>query len=195
MRYLLLAIVLSTALPTAMPVVAEPLVSEVYEFYPVAPPSVAGLLDEVNAHSPIVEEGHVYHGRTATDIHWRFWWQHDAGVCEINRVEVSVLVTFTLPRLEQASAEVADVWNAWYPQLLAHEEHHRDIGLATAQRIEDGLMGLQAAGCQGLAADANTWANEQIEQMQIDNRDYDDETRHGETEGARLGDYLYSEGR
>ncbi|MCY0967279.1 DUF922 domain-containing Zn-dependent protease [Parathalassolituus penaei] len=164
--------------------------SESFVYYDVEPSGVNDLLAEINRRSPITEDDHVYHGHTGSRVDWRFWWRDQGSYCQITQVEVNVTVTFTMPRLRSNNSDVLDIWHAWYPQLLQHEELHRDIALEAARDIELQLPSFSAATCSDLAADANQWAQQRIADMRQQNRDYDDETRHGGTQGAWLSDYL-----
>jgi predicted secreted Zn-dependent protease len=170
---------------------AEPLLETGYRYYPISSPSTRELLANLNRATPIRHNGNPFHAYTESQIRWRFWWQTENRLCSITRVEVRVEVTFTLPRLEASPAAVREVWERWYPELVRHENGHRDNALAAARRIETGIRRLPAQpDCRVLEQRANALGNGLIGELEARDRDYDSRTNYGESQGASIGSYL-----
>ena len=170
---------------------AEPSIETGYVYYPVSSPSRRELLARLNRATPIRHNGNPFHGYTDSHIEWRFWWQTVNRRCRINRVEVVVDVTFTLPRLEDSPAQVRDVWERWYPKLVRHENGHRDNALTVARRIEAGIRALPGQpDCRALEQQANALGNRLITELAAVDRDYDKRTNYGETQGASIRSHL-----
>jgi predicted secreted Zn-dependent protease len=186
LKYLLLL-----ALLVVPGVEAEPLLETGYVYYRVSSPSRRELLANLNRATPIRQNGNPFHGFTESQIRWRFWWRTQDRLCTITRVEVFVDVTITLPRLEESPAAVREVWDRWYPNLVLHENGHREIALAAARRIEDGIRGLPGhADCGALEQRANALGNRLIDELAATDRDYDRRTNYGETQGAAIRSHL-----
>jgi predicted secreted Zn-dependent protease len=190
MRNLLASLLLCAVFAT-LSIEAEPLLETEYIYYAVSSPSKGELLARLNRATPIRQDGNPFHGYTDSQIDWRFWWQQENGHCSITRVAVLVDVTFTLPRLEDSPAAVRDLWERWYPGLVRHENGHRDNALSVARRIEDGIRALPALpDCSELERRANALGNGLVSELATIDRDYDQRTNYGETEGASIHSHL-----
>ena len=179
------------ALLAAPPGGAEPALETEYVYYRVSAPSRHELLARLNQATPIRYNGNPFHGYTDSRIGWHFWWQAKNRLCSISRVEVFVDVTFTLPRIEDSPAVVREVWGRWYPQLVRHENGHRDNAMAIARRIEDGIRALPAQpDCRRLEQRANALGNRLSAELLTLDREYDRRTNYGETQGASILSHL-----
>lgn len=162
-----------------------------FSYYPVRAASSGELLASLNRASPIRHNGNPYHGYTESRIRWNFWWRTENRRCSIDRVEVLVDITMTLPRLEDSPAAVREVWERWYPNLVRHENGHRDNALAVARRIEDGIRALPAqSDCRTLEERANALGKRLLAELRRNDRDYDRRTNYGESQGAWIGSHL-----
>jgi len=169
---------------------AEPRVIEKNVFYEISPKSKNGFLREINSKTPISKANKKFHGHTNTYIKWRFWWSEKQGYCRMNRVEVDLEVTFTMPKITNVNIEVFEVWSAWYPNLENHENGHKAIGMEVARKIETGLRRLRSRSCSDIEAKANEYGDNMIKRMREMHQMNDAKTNHGETEGAFLSDHL-----
>jgi predicted secreted Zn-dependent protease len=160
------------------------------QYYEVSPSSPARMMDALQQASPIREGNRVYHGHTWTGIHWYYSYQAGSGSCRMQRVKVDLTIRYQMPTLVNASLDVFEVWNRWYPQLELHEQRHGQIGRDIARAIEQGISRLSASDCDALERKANTFAEQQIQVLKHRHKDYDERTQHGKTEGTFLSDYL-----
>jgi predicted secreted Zn-dependent protease len=170
---------------------AEPLLETGYSYYSVTANSGHELPASLNRATPIRYEGKPFHAYTDSRIRWRVWWQTNNQVCSITRVKVFVDIAVTLPRLEDSPAVVREVWGRWYPDLVRHENGHRDNALAVARSLEGAIRALPASiDCRMLEQRANALGNRFIAELAAEDRDYDARTNYGETQGAWIRSHL-----
>lgn len=172
---------------------AEPVVREHYNYYPVDPESPQDILPALQAASPIEQDGEVFFGFTDTRVSWQFWWQQEHGRCWVDRVTTVVDVTYTLPELDKSTSNtrINAIWRQWYPRLVLHETGHRDLAIDTAVDIENAILAMAAnSSCEQLERDVNRIATEYIAKLQQLDKQYDETTRHGKTQGAQLSSHL-----
>ncbi|MFT4716496.1 MAG: putative secreted Zn-dependent protease [Paracoccaceae bacterium] len=99
---------------------------------------------------------------------WNVRWSSDC--------DLSVLITYTYPRLKNPSEVPTGVqinWQLMMEKLVLHEEGHGQHGINAATEIEQ-------AGCKGSVKIVKRWAAQ--------DKSYDAETRHGRTQGIYLAD-------
>jgi predicted secreted Zn-dependent protease len=170
---------------------ATPVVNEKYIYYDVGSTTKKELINALNSASPIRKNGKVFYGHTDSQINWNFWWNESANACQINKVKVTVDITFTLPRLNNTSKDVSSVWNKWYPKLVEHENGHKNYALEIANQVKLAISELPAhVHCESLEIEANNVGHKLMAELKALNKKYDRNTNHGETEGAWLNSYL-----
>ena len=165
--------------------VRDDLVTRYYEV-PVRPGD--SLNRQVRAASPIRDGGQVYYGHTHWDAHWDFRWNSDAsGRCRLTSVQVSLRTEILLPQLRGADSRQAAAFERFIVALRRHEMGHYEHGKQAAAEIERDLLALPpASSCAALEAQANQGAQRSIARFAAMDGQYDRETRHGESQGARL---------
>jgi predicted secreted Zn-dependent protease len=143
---------------------------------------------QVRAASPIRDGGQVYYGDTHWNAHWDFRWNSDAsGRCRLTSVQVSLRTEILLPRLRGADSRQAAAFERFVTALRRHEMGHYEHGRQAAAEIERELLALPpAASCAMLEAQANQGAQRSIARYAAMDAQYDRETGHGSTQGARL---------
>ena len=109
---------------------------------------------------------------------------HTDWVIDWSPKKVSVDVVMTLPRWLAATypGELKSTWDAYVEGLLDHERGHREIAVRAAHAIRDveGRSDLHAS------ADAMVEIERILEQARVEEREYDELTRHGEID-PRIG--------
>lgn len=110
---------------------AKTQITEVQKYYPVSATSKSKLRLALNAASPIRSNGKVFHGHTKYHINWRFWWNSTKKECRFTRVETTLELTYTMPKLIASTKEVREVWENWYPKLNAHKQKHGQLSKDT----------------------------------------------------------------
>jgi predicted secreted Zn-dependent protease len=170
-----------------------PKVDTIENSYTVEANDKGSLLSAINNASPIRESGEVFHAHTDTYVNWNYWWDKRNNYCKLNRVETTVTITYTLPRLSSKTknAEVKRIWNIYYSALIEHEEGHGQIAIDAAQLIERSLRDLPSySNCDLLSKKANAKAQWILNKFSQKHFDYDNKTNHGKTQGAYLNLYL-----
>lgn len=116
---------------------------------------------------------------------WSFRWTwpgYGESDCDLSEAKVTLDIEVVFPRWEpdeDADPELVEKWNEYIEALAIHEKGHVDYVL---EREDDVLEAIQDATCD-TADDAATEVLDEIRQHDLD---YDEETNHGETQGARF---------
>ena len=167
---------------------AEVRISEATVYYDISGDTADALLREMKTKAPPTESGACeFFAYTRWNARWRYSLGAAGGACRIRETDVSVDVTFTMPRWRSrsgASERLIDYWDEFERNLWLHEAGHRDIGVNVAQEIENALKSVGARKrCDALADEANAIASSLIDENDAD-ADYDRRTRHGRKQGA-----------
>ncbi len=152
----------------------------------VVPPQT--LKQALNAATPIRENGQVFHGHTQWRVKWSFRWHRQAsGRCAITSVTTELTTTMQLPELRQASAVDRERFDRFLPRLKLHEDGHRDHGRAAAAEIDQRIAQLpEMQSCELLDAAANETGRRVVSDYNARDRQFDQSTEHGKTQGAWL---------
>jgi predicted secreted Zn-dependent protease len=173
----------------ALPAGAEVSTHTDTEHYEIRGTTAAQLRAEMNARGPAGADGRRYDGYTRWYVSWRYTFQR-SGACAIDRVSTTVKVTTTLPRwADEARADAAlqATWRRYTAALATHEDGHARNGLGAARDIDAALARLPPEpNCDAMGARANAVANGILRQYNQRDLDYDRETAHGTTQGARF---------
>ncbi len=114
----------------------------------------------------------------------------DGADCGLKDVKVTLTVTTTLPRWappSDATATLRQTWRTYVQHVRQHEAGHRTIAERNARDLVRVLQALRAPTC----AELETLASRRVEEVVADgrarNRQYDVDTKHGQTQGVDLG--------
>lgn len=128
-----------------------------------------------------------FFGLTTSDLTFKYWRQPDANGCQLIGLQVELGVTIDIPTWEPhpaASYELKRDWDRFSNALKRHEERHRDLAVEGAHDVLQALQGIRAATCDLAVAEAQQRAQRFQIETEAAHRQYDEQTRHGETEGA-----------
>lgn len=160
--------------------------------YAVAGASVRELRLSIATRARLEPDRTAYGGFTTWKLGWRYTSSRSApGGCRPNGVTVYLDLSVRYPAWEDssaASAPVREEWNRYVTALKAHEGNHAAIAIRGANRLAAELKDLVSPICSGLQSDAQRLANNAINSIRTENNEYDENTRHGVTEGASLLD-------
>ena len=185
-RYSLLILVFASITANS-----EVIINTEYEYYAVSSRSKDDFLYNINKATPIKGEGVHYHGSASYDIEWRYWWHTVNGLCRIRDVKVSADIVITLPDLKSSDKEVLEIWEVWYPKLVNHENNHKHLAIEYVGRIEEEIYKLPGyRSCRALQKRVDYIGKTNLQKLDKENKSYDKNTQHGETEGAALESYL-----
>jgi len=168
-------------------VFSDPSISVATKYYKVNGLTENELRQSLSKRSPVKEAGKTFDAYTAWNIKWRFFWEEKDNHCEINKVNVTLKVNFTLPNWsnkDKASFALQSKWNKYYQVLVAHENGHKQLGVDSAREIERKLLGLSSSGCKRLEKKANELAQKILAKYKKLEKVYDIDTNHGMNRGA-----------
>ncbi len=89
--------------------------------------------------------------------------------------------------LPDANPALVEEWKRYLTALATHEAGHREVVQAGAIRIQRALLELQPQECGFMQSAAQQVAQPLLAQITLDDRRYDETTRHGATAGLRYG--------
>jgi predicted secreted Zn-dependent protease len=146
------------------------------------------LLSVLDAATPIVFAGRKYHAFTAWNVQWSLrWFAEPDGRCRVTSASVELTSKMQLPRLIGGSAQQRQAFYPYLSALRTHEFGHYQIGKDAAEAIDRGIQRLPpAATCHALEEDANTLGYRLLADYQARDRQYDQSTGYGKTQGASL---------
>jgi len=150
-----------------------------------------GRLDpQIRAATPIRENGRPFHGNTRWYVRWRYQVGPSGGPqCRVATLNVELTLEITLPKIRGASARQQQAFDRYLEKLRAHEMGHVEIDREAARAVERELLALPPGrDCDSFRAALNTAGHAVLERYRRKNRDYDDSTNHGRSQGAVLND-------
>lgn len=167
---------------------AEPTVTREVKTYEVRGDTPAKLRTDINAKRPPGPNGRRFDAYTTWYVRWEFSYAPRGGRCAITQAETWAHVEITMPKLARkgAPAEVAKGFEAYLKRLLEHEEGHAGNGVDVARKIERAILATPPAKtCAATSAAASARAEDLLAKAQARDVEYDRETKHGATQGAR----------
>jgi len=169
---------------------AEPLISTSYDFYPIAPANRHDIRNELQNKSPAMNAGRDFIGYTDWRVHLSFHSIERQGICSIGDATVTLLVKYTLPRLDENyfyDWATESSFNRYYAALLTHEQGHAESGTLAALELQDALGRLHShRGCAALSQNVDASFDRILEKYRQRDLDYDRRTDHGRSQGADL---------
>ncbi len=158
------------------------------EHYPVNGGTVAQLHSQMKALGPADRAGVRYPGLTQWDVRWNYRFDERGGRCRVIDPRVKLEVVITLPEW-RAPAGTDDSllrdWTTFTQRLTVHEQGHREFGVRAADTVREALAATPPQrGCDALEEELNRRAQGALDAAIQAERDYDDQTAHGITQGA-----------
>lgn len=179
-RRLLLPLILGPLLVVAGPSSAEPRLQSRVESFDVSGATVDTIRASLNRNRQ----------HSANRVNWNFRWTSTPGQCRITEATTDVSVTTYIPRLlanAQRPASVQQKWDSYLLALQLHQDGHVDLAMNAARQIEQAIQNLPpAASCEQLQQAANAAGRRLLEQLAIDDREYDKRTQQGTLDGAHF---------
>jgi predicted secreted Zn-dependent protease len=128
-----------------------------------------------------------FRGYNQWNVRWQFRYAPSSRGCNITSSAVNLQSVTTLPRWvdrDRADSALVAEWDRYIGALRLHENGHRDIAYRAAAEIQRTLRRFAAGSCTSISPQANRVAQDILERHQRENSVYDEETRHGATQGA-----------
>lgn len=158
------------------------------EYYDIYGDEEHELREEMNEKGHLDEDGEMYDAYTYWNISWNYLYKQTANVCSAESIDVTVDVTIHLPRWENqsgGSASLKSKWEQYIDDLTLHEEGHRAFADEGGQKVYETLSQIGAyPTCDELKNKVSEKGQAVIEEVRSKNKQYDDETSHGLTQGA-----------
>lgn len=173
--------------PVTIPSIAWPSDTSVH-WYDVEGASEGAVRAALSRLGPIDSAGARHDAYTQWYVTWHFPLVRTDLGCATGPVSTSMRVRITLPRWQappEASIELVARWRTYLDVLATHELGHRERGLEAAADIEAELPLLgPKPSCEEAERIANQAAHQILERHRQADRDYDELTQHGATQGA-----------
>ncbi len=174
----------------ALPAPAAVDIDDQVERYAIDGSTPADLRREMRAKGPRGADGKPFDGYTRWYVSWRYRYNTAGGSCAIDAVTTSVKVTMTLPQWRNpgaANTAAQQQWSRYVAALELHEQGHRRHGVDAAHEVDRAIAAMPPAGsCDALGAKANALGTSILRKYNQLDLDYDRDTRHGATQGARF---------
>lgn len=164
-----------------------PEVSQTTHYYTFDGTTVAEMLAQLAKRAPKTDDGN-FHALTKWFVKWRYDYDRRDGTCGIGPVKVTVTVDVQLPKWSRpagASSRLVAKWDAYATALRTHENGHKEIGIEAARSVAKALAAVpRQTSCEQLESVADAAGERILEITRVTERDYDQRTRHGATQGA-----------
>lgn len=147
------------------------------DYYTVSGSSAAEIRDSLNAQHPVSG----FDGHTAWHVSWT-WPGYGSADCDLRSASLETQLKVSLPVWQPpAGADPALVlqWNNYAGNLAAHEQGH-------VQRARQGFAKMQQILHDSTCADADAKLNVVLGEMRAADAQYDADTNHGTTQGAKF---------
>jgi len=164
-------------------------VTERYEFYDISGSTIDEWRRQMKQNGTRWNDGKVYAALATWDIRYRYQVSDRDDSYSVKSVKTDVEITYNFPRLVYygADAELVALWGKYLASLKQHEFGHKDLAVKTAGEINEVLAALDSFSSKSkLHQEAGRQADEKLQRLKSVQVAYDDETRHGETQGAIL---------
>ncbi|MDX1532072.1 MAG: DUF922 domain-containing protein, partial [Rhodothermales bacterium] len=156
------------------------------EFYDVEGATAEALAGTLLARGPRVG-GKRFFGKTEWEVMAEYRWVERATGCAIEDLDVYALVTVRLPRWQDPHAApptLRQQWSRFISALERHERRHRDLAEEAAHAIRWRLVSVRARTCDAIEAAAQREVQHVLDSYERRQRQYDEHTGHGQTQGA-----------
>ena len=158
-------------------------------YYPVTGSTLPEIRQSIRQNRPWKEKVDL-DAMTEWRVTWQFGVRPTAGGCRCSSFGTQTTITITLPRWiapTNAPDTVKQVWQKYAAALGHHEAGHAAIALAAAADIRKRVREAgEGSDCAGLKKRINDLGRQVIEEHRKRDKDYDEQTQHGATEGASL---------
>lgn len=170
----------------AVPAVLPIAISARDQFYDIDGSSAGALRESIHRLGPAGGDDAL----TVWELESSYRAASDGADCGLKDVKVTLTVTTTLPRWtppNDATATLRQTWRTYLQHVRQHEAGHRTIAERNARELVRVLQALRAPTCSELETLASRRVEEVVADGRARNRQYDVDTKHGQTQGVELG--------
>jgi len=129
-------------------------------------------------------------GFTQWHVAWNFYLSPSDNKCRLTSFSTRTTVAITLPRWTaptNATEDVRMAWGRFIAALGKHEAGHGQMALAAAAEIQKRAKESgEDVDCAALKQKLNNLGQSIVEQYRARDKEYDERTKHGVTQGAVL---------
>lgn len=127
---------------------------------------------------------------TAWRVEWKYATVKGPAGCRPESITTSTTITMTLPRYvppTNAEPAIKERGARYFGALVRHELQHGANGLAAAGAVRDRIVATgNRSDCGALDRDVTAGVNATLATHRAKDRELDERTRHGATEGAQF---------
>lgn len=134
------------------------------------------------------EQSGDFHALTTYTMNWQYDTQASAGQCTIANVKIGLATNQYLPRLadsQRLTPEDRAIWDAYYANLVQHENQHLELNKKYAADLLTALSTLSAS-CNTIDSYASSVITTHVQLLNSANSLLDSKTNHGADTGAVL---------
>lgn len=131
--------------------------------------------------------GRQYAGRTDWSLSYQSQPRMAAGACKAESVATKLALSMTLPHWSPPPGVAGDLigrWERFMSALRLHEDGHVQNARNIESAVKRALLALSSADCGALDSAMRARFDQLLEQGRAGDRDYDQQTEHGKTQGA-----------
>ncbi|MBS0432724.1 MAG: DUF922 domain-containing Zn-dependent protease [Proteobacteria bacterium] len=159
-------------------------------YYDISASTGRQLIHEMETRGPLDPQGKRVPAYTIWHVTWNYRYQSGPESCKLTDLTVEVDGTMTLPRWVDsgtAPKSLVQSWQSMMAALRVHEDGHYAHGVEAAREIAALREATPpAADCASLQRQFNAEATSILDKYAALDAKYDQDTRHGQTQGAIL---------
>ncbi len=165
-----------------------PVIREKYKYYEVCGCCEKELEGELKQKCIRLNNGKKYDSVTNWKLKWDYGHSQTPGTCAVDSFAVTVDITFQVPKWVRTGDEprpLVEKWDSYLAKLMMHEKGHRDRTVEAANELTRAVAALPPARtCGELDREVQTLGLAEKNKLLQDQKDYDDATKHGASQGA-----------
>jgi len=130
-----------------------------------------------------------FHGHASWKVGYQYTTRKYTAGCQVDTVTVKLEGEIVMPRwVDESGApnELQQRWRNYYAALKRHEDGHIQNGRDLAQLLKQRLQGMGIVPCEKVQGQADAEFQRLLADYRSRDRDYDERTRHGATQGAQF---------
>ena len=142
----------------------------------------------INESRPTGKDGKRWDAIAKWYVTWRYKTAQSPAGCSVQSFDVALETSVTLPRLtNEPPTPVKQKWQKYLAALTTHENGHLQFGNSAAKAIQEAGTKMPARrSCQELRQDIQATAHRILDEHRRREVEYDTQTEHGRTQGARF---------
>jgi predicted secreted Zn-dependent protease len=156
----------------------------IWNRYPVTGRDYASLVRSLSANGP---KG--FHGLANWDISYQYTTVPSGTMCRFDSVRLTVKGEILMPKWTDEAAAPPSLrqrWQDYYAALQQHEEGHVQHGNELAALVQEKFLGYGDMACGQAKAIAQSEFDRLYNNLKNRDKEYDQRTQHGATQGARF---------